>query len=377
MIEVRYWKDEKLKKWYAEEMLVALKALNGKSLIKKPSYPLLQPFYTRISALEETELADILLEDRNKLAEKYDWINEYIKLCDFTAYYSALQELTKEKRIYTPLRIKYLDQYRGYYLEALISELAIDEAVLTHSWPNFDKLHLAAQRCCQDLNLIIGEVLDYSFMPQQIRHQLYQKMDVQVCPYCNRQYIHTVSATEKETYLGDLDHFYPKSIYQLFSLSLWNLTPVCKPCNQLFKRQYNREILSPMESGFDDDCILKIHYQDVSSMSGINDHFTFNWEIQESAPEDKKEQIQQNLDMFSLNEIYQFHKQDIQNILRRRHLRSKLLADRQDALLGDFRLPAEDVNRLFYGTSLNKDKFHKELLGKMVYDVVVNGGGII
>lgn len=43
----------------------------------------------------------------------------------------------------------------------------------------------------------------------------------------------------------------------------------------------------------------------------------------------------------------------------------------------DFRLPTEDVNRLFYGASLNKDKFHKELLGKMVHDVVVNGGGII
>ena len=112
-------------------------------------------------------------------------------------------------------------------------------------------------------------------------------------------------------------------------------------------------------------------------MSGINDHFTFNWEIQESAPEDKKEHIRQNLDMFSLNEVYQFHKQDIQDILRKSHLRSKMLADRQNALLGDFRLPVEDVNRLFYGTSLNKDKFHKELLGKMVYDVVVNGGGII
>lgn len=370
MIKVRYWKDDKLKKWYTKQMLPALK---GKSPVRKPSDPLLRPLYTRISTLKETELTDILLEDRNKLTEKYDWIDEYIKLCDFTAYYDALRELTRSKKVYTPLRIEYLNLYRGYHLEALISKLAIDEPALTHSWSNFDKLHRAAKRCCQNLNLIISEVFDYSFMPQQIRHQLYQKMDVQVCPYCNRQYIHTVSVTGKGTYLGDLDHFYPKNIYQLFSLSLWNLTPVCKPCNQLFKRQYNRNILSPMDAGFDDDCILKIHYQDVSSMLGINDHFTFNWEIQKYVPGNKKEQIQQNLDMFSLNEVYQFHKQDIQDILRKRHLRSKLLADRQDALLGDFRLPAEDVNRLFYGASLNKDTFHKELLGKMVYDVVVNG----
>lgn len=369
MIEVRYWKNEKLKKWYADQMLAVLKE---KSTVEKPSNPLLLPLHAKLITLNESELTDILLEDRSKLAEKYDWINEYIKLCDFTAYYSLLQEQTKAKKTYTPLRIEYLDRYRGYYLKALISQLSINETALTHSWGNFDKLRRKAIQCCREMNLIISRILDYSFMPWQIRHQLYEKMDVPVCPYCNRQYIHTVSITGKDVYLGDLDHFYPKSIYQLFSLSLWNLTPVCKPCNQLFKRQYNRKILSPMEAGFDDDCILKVHYQDVSSLIGINDHFTFNWEIGKYVSDDRKSQIQQNLDMFSLNEVYQFHKQDILDILRKRHLRSKLLADRQDALLGDFRLSAEDVNRLFYGASLNKNKFHKELLGKMVYDVVRN-----
>lgn len=370
MIEVSYQRNEKLKKWYTQQISAALK---GKSSVKQVSDPLLQPLYQKMSMPDQKELTDILLEDKNKLVEKYDWIREYVKLCDFTAYYSELQTLTKEKRIYTPLRTEYLNQYRGYYLNELISRLAIKETKLTHSWESFNKLYREAILCRNKLNLIIGEVLDYSFMPRQIRHQLYQKMDVQVCPYCNRQYIHTVSITEEGTYLGDLDHFYPKSIYQLFSLSLWNLIPVCKPCNQLFKRQYNRRILSPTTSGFGDDCIFKIQYQYVLSMLGLNDHFTFNWEIRKYVSEDKKALIRHNLDMFHLNEVYQLHEKDIQDILRRRHLRSKMLADRQDALLGNFRLSAEDINRLVYGTTLNKNNFHKELLGKMVYDIVVHG----
>lgn len=370
MIEVKYWKDEKLKQWYAEQMLAHWK---NKMPVQKSSGPLLDSLYGEITALSEEKLHDILVEDRRKLEEKYKWIDEYVKLCDFMAYYSELQEFTKEKKIYTPLRTKYLNHYKGYYLKELISDLSITETDLTHSWKNFDRLWRKAARCCKELNRMISSVVDYSMMPRQIRYQLYQKMEVPICPYCNRQYIHTVSVTEKKMYLGDLDHFYPKSIYQLFSLSLWNLTPVCKPCNQLFKRQYNRRILSPMEAGFGDDCILKIDYQDAASMIGINDHFTFGWDIQPYAPEDKKAQMRQNLQLFCLNDVYQFHKQDIQNVLRRRCLRSKLLAEKQDALLGDLRLSAEDVNRLVYGTTLNKERFHQELLGKMVYDVVKFG----
>ena len=363
---MRYWKDEKLKKWYAKRLL---KQLEGKAPIRKSSDPILDTLYKEMLTLTEENLCDILLEERRRLTEKYVWIREYVKLCDFIAYYSELQELTKKKKEYASLRTKYLNQYMGYYLTELIAGLSMKEPELTRSWKNFNRLWQNAVHCCEEMNRIISTVVDYSFMSQEMRHQLYQKMDVQICPYCNRQYIHTVSMTEEGMYLGDLDHFYPKSIYQLFSLSLWNLTPVCKPCNQLFKRQYNRRILSPMTVGFENDCILKINYADAGSIVGMNDHFTFGWEIQADASEDKKLKIQQNLDMFYLNDVYQFHKQDIQDILRKRYLRSNVLIEKQNELLGSLRLSAEDVNRMVYGTTLSRERFHKELLGKMTYDI--------
>ena len=34
-------------------------------------------------------------------------------------------------------------------------------------------------------------------------------------------------------------------------------------------------------------------------------------------------------------------------------------------------LSEEEKNYLLYGTSLNKDQFHKELLGKMTYDIIM------
>lgn len=73
--------------------------------------------------------------------------------------------------------------------------------------------------------------------------------------------------------------------------------------------------------------------------------------------------------MFYLNDVYQFRKQDIKNILRRRYLGSNMLAEKQDELLGSLCLSAEDVNRIIYGTTLSRERFHKELLGKMTYDI--------
>ena len=45
------------------------------------------------------------------------------------------------------------------------------------------------------------------------RHKLLSLMGIEVCPYCQRNYI---SSYGKKT-IADLDHFYPKSLYPIFS----------------------------------------------------------------------------------------------------------------------------------------------------------------
>lgn len=64
---------------------------------------------------------------------------------------------------------------------------------------------------------------------------------MRVCPYCGLEY---VDVLDDGRYLGDLDHVYPKSICTLFSLSIWNLIPSCKKCNQSLKRNNRKNFKS-------------------------------------------------------------------------------------------------------------------------------------
>ena len=49
--------------------------------------------------------------------------------------------------------------------------------------------------------------------------EILRKMNVTVCPYCNRQYIFTLKSGNARP---QLDHYYPKNKYPYLALSLYN-----------------------------------------------------------------------------------------------------------------------------------------------------------
>ncbi len=77
-----------------------------------------------------------------------------------------------------------------------------------------------------------------SFTP----YDFIQFLNIKACPYCNLEYVQI--ATFKKNNVQDsedkyvhpaLDHFYPKSKYPFFALSLYNLVPSCTTCNSYIK----------------------------------------------------------------------------------------------------------------------------------------------
>lgn len=99
-----------------------------------------------------------------------------------------------------------------------------------------------------------------------------KKLDINVCPYCGRNHIgylklkdndgsdnniKSLEAIEIEdnntvTIVPSLDHFYPKSLYRQFSISLYNLIPSCNLCNLTLKHDIDEELLFPYKEGFED-----------------------------------------------------------------------------------------------------------------------------
>jgi len=61
---------------------------------------------------------------------------------------------------------------------------------------------------------------------------LMEKLNVRVCPYCNRNYTITIDEDDVQV-RPEYDHFYPEVLYPALILSFYNLVPSCPQCNHL------------------------------------------------------------------------------------------------------------------------------------------------
>jgi hypothetical protein len=105
--------------------------------------------------------------------------------------------------------------------------------------------------CCscnynQNLNLFSDKIIDLLGYNRNARTYLrlyYSELDLKACYICNAQYALSIDPEDKDTKSDSVqsrhmskfqfDHFLPKSIYPCFSISLYNLLPICSGCNSI------------------------------------------------------------------------------------------------------------------------------------------------
>lgn len=160
---------------------------------------------------------------------------------------------------------------------------------------------------------------------------LCDKLSVSVCPYCNRQYITVVKKNEdKWVSSAQIDHFLPKSLYPLFSCSFFNLIPSCYCCNH--GKSNNTSItIHPYTEKFGDDGLFCLDYiendNNIDSLDLDNpDHIILHIKIKPDSP--LKEKIENSIDVFHLNDLYNAHHVEIKDfILRYRSFKKARLED--------------------------------------------------
>jgi hypothetical protein len=83
-----------------------------------------------------------------------------------------------------------------------------------------------------------------SIFSDELKYGLAQKLNLKVCPYCNRNYTLTINKEVVNSHLGkikvvktrpDFDHFFCKSKHPILALSFYNLIPSCAICNRTLK----------------------------------------------------------------------------------------------------------------------------------------------
>ena len=138
------------------------------------------------------------------------------------------------------------------------------------------------------------------------RHKLLSLMEIEVCPYCQRNYISSFEENNDKRTTADLDHFYPKSLYPFLALSLYNFIPSCQICNSRFKGSkdtYNS--VYPYEESFDDlGAKFKSSKEIIYEILGEKDsEFFINIDYENLKDEDNKK-IQNSISNLGLDKVY-------------------------------------------------------------------------
>lgn len=157
------------------------------------------------------------------------------------------------------------------------------------------------------------------------RHKLLSLMKIEVCTYCQRNYISSYEENndnkpeennDKKT-TATLDHFYPKADYPFLALSLYNFIPSCYVCNTVFKNGKEVQIY-PYEEGFDELGVkFRISGKVINEILGEKDSdFSVEIDCKNIEDKEKENKVKKSIDNLGLDRVYEkSHNQYIQDLL--------------------------------------------------------------
>mgnify|MGYP003292698664 CR=1 FL=1 len=258
--------------------------------------------------------------------------------------------------------LNYLSDVNGDIDKDKLKNLIIgDINVLKDAIDKVDKLTKEDLKSCpgSDLSTLYGK-----FTRRIGKDEWPTIIGIDTCPYCNRSYVYTVRGKNVRP---DYDHFFPKSIYEYLCVSMFNLVPSCKQCNQL-KKDDLKEIIYPFAEEFGSIGHFQIDYSKLKSfMDFLNpsEEVTIQLKIENGPLHDK---IVNSNEKFRLEDLYKMHKDYTKDII----LLNQIYSDEfLDNLIKTYPWLSEyNTKDLLFINRLNPDEFGKRTLSKFTYDIL-------
>lgn len=237
-------------------------------------------------------------------------------------------------------------------LENRIDELIIDRPNYLNVW--------------HDDNLILKNIfIDNAYESNAFdKWKFINNINIDTCPYCNRNYIYTSKKNKKVK--PEIDHFYPKHKYPILGLSYYNLIPSCETCNGFAckhtKDPFTEHIKSPylINKG---DFVISHKIKKISiinPLSGKSDVDVFF---------KKNPLIEPNLLTFNLENLYELHYDHAIELVIKRNLKySKKYRDYLKSY-STLKFSDSEIDRMILGNYALEKEQHKRPLSKMYQDI--------
>lgn len=181
---------------------------------------------------------------------------------------------------------------------------------------------------------------------------LVQNTGLTVCPYCNRDYINSRSG---ELAGAQLDHFYPRSKYPVFSVCLYNLIPSCWNCNRI-KQDKVQEFASPFDEEVDWENSVRFTYVplDVERKKIVIDSI---------------QPVRNNIKTMQIETAYQIHEMEVNELLDKVQMYQETQLEEFNKVLGEVGLTEQDMKTMVFGPEITEENMRKKPLGKMLRDL--------
>lgn len=216
------------------------------------------------------------------------------------------------------------------------------------------------------------------------RNRFLYEMGIEVCPYCNRQYISNIADIEDRKLLratADLDHFYHQGNFPYLALSFMNFIPCCSVCNRTFKGTHNsleEKILYPYDEGFGNEIEFVIDSSSISSLKALMlNKGNVKLDINYKGDPDFNERAEKSVKLFRLMKLYQAHPDIIKEIIvREKHINAawgKEMMKMSARISGDKKLikvlSENEMKNFILGTR-NEDDWGTKPFSKFTSDIL-------
>ncbi len=232
---------------------------------------------------------------------------------------------------------------------------------------DFNKLKII-KKYIDEKNITFDKDIDLyeEFINRKIRIEHIKNLNISVCPYCNRNYIVNFEMQSNQIIsTAELDHFFPKSEYPCFAISIYNLVPCCHTCNHI-KSNKNINIFSPLDTSINDKILFKYTPKNSDYLHSEED-FKLECDIFEQSGENE---IKNTLELFHIINIYQKHKDLILELIQKSQIYTEsyideLLQNYQGKIFNN----REDLLRLIIGVYVDEKDINKKPLSKLLIDI--------
>lgn len=218
-------------------------------------------------------------------------------------------------------------------------------------------------------------VFYYSDYDKWKSYELARKININVCPYCNRSYTMVLGLDYDKGTRFEYDHFFSKARFPYLALSFYNLIPSCHICNSNLKKEENFtlvENIHPYLRGFDYNYTFSIKPKSIKFIYGEPTSYDVKFEKNKiSIWEDEDfEAAENNIRVFRLDSLYNMHKDYINEIIQKSIIYNedyiKYLFNKFNGTLFS---SEDDVKRMVLGNYISEDEYSKRPLSKLTADI--------